>query len=1353
MHFSSKVPHEVLPCNPKILYVKFSITTVPYPFLVQYCPLTALPAENQFRFTNQLKIYLESDKALLDRWNLTTLKSSDRKSRFDIQLLKVLQVGSSVLLFTRNNLYQYQDFDVTLSEPEPLYISQQDFLISGIQCLKIEQKQISGSSVQLVNCFASSANSIYNLMYTIAPTRNLTTPTLIPVTRIRGRVMNHVRDFTLIDDQIALIQNTVFNLTGVNAVLDARSIAEFPNIAVASLKYFDETNITRFGLFTIRVPSTFVTVPTVSKNSTCFKLLKDCSIVKIAMVDSSGKTREVPAYHVNQNFSGVLPRFSNRSIDLTLYRKKLRIKISDYYLGFVSRIELSILQYEAIDGQERFISNNTGFLTSPAPTVSEDYRFILEDVPNCYKLQVCKNTLSVATQDLNKLIVYTTRDSRRIRIFSSPISTDKQRVFSIFSSSMNQINVTLNCRIDDHVVLALNLDIFIFVHCLNPDLYMLVSFSSNMQIYRLSFQSGIRFFGPKLRTIKKHDHDDTLIIFNDFEVNTFKIISEPQEQSGDFPNPIRLDRQIRFRIDEGKVIWRGLNPLAYLDVYFRDDDIFYLIVQLRGSNKKVLGIFEWKESDCQAIAYFSIAHPVFNVYVSVDYLWVVYPQQMKAGVIDLKDLYFQTEKYFNTLNIISSLVDLQTLLRNAPFGLLQEDFDEGRYFIQTIDSMIYLSMNSTASSTHKTYILSLNMTDMLNSMKLHRFKGEVKNTYLPFGLSVLAGPIFAICTGQPSSLEFRILNPFISLTVASSGYSFALETAGYRSPSYSKVQVDCRNPNSYEVDVSVRESRGEVSSALSGYVQNYSLVCVDAPGLVHRHRVWRYSHEKLLKCGESTGSIEQYLSLSQEVFKKAEPSLGQQMQVIVQTAQILEISEGLALLLQDKLYFISLSNYSRVLASVDLAIDSSWDAPQLSISDCWFIFEGGFEPRAETDTNSTFTLFCQDRTGNSYLVVFDLPDSTLDQISHGHFEGQEDIELTGDEFRGDSEKLARIFNKNAIVRYRHGYLYLVEPFTDYSETSVLLVYKLEPSVAWYFRFKMTEVYSSLTVTNYKDCTITSILLQGEHLFIAFHRQTTTSVARVLATDPVLNEPPRDVRQDNILQNELLASEDGTVFLVTIQRDLLIEYQVCFNSSGLAKRASYVYSMMCDAISTKRVYRYKRVLLLHCQNSTEDDGVADDSLLLYLDGISMQNELTYPIQQVNLPDVYSPANLVCLFSEQNFLLTSPNHLFVQYSIRAAAHYNITALHSIVAENVEERAVGQLEVHGRSIISRVLQSTVDTELSLWIFGVCGVWLSLYVVMKLLVYWRKLEWEGEEMEFAKNDEQRFEQMYNSLMNFEIN
>ena len=1354
MHFLSKVPHEELLCDPKILYVRFGATQLPYSFLVQYCPLTTLAPEKQFRFTNQVKIYLESDKELFERWNLTTLRSSDRKGKFDIQLLKVLQVGSAVLLFTRSNLYQYQDFDLGLSEPDPTYISPQDFLISGLQCLKIESKQISGSQVQLVNCYASSANSIYNLMYTIAPTRNLTTPTLIPVTKIRGRVTNHVRDFTFIGDNTVLIQNAVFNLTGVSRVIDAKSVAEFSNVAVASLKYIDESNQTKFGVFTIRVPSTLVKVPTLSKNSTCFSLLKECSIARISMTDSSGKVREVQAYHVNQNLTGVLPRFENKSIDLKLYRKKLRLRISDYYLGFISRYKLSILQNEVIDINERYISNTTGFLTSPKPTLSEDYRFILEDVPNCYKLHICTNSLSVATLDLTRLMVYTVREYRRLRIYTSPISTEKQGLFSIFASSTNQVDISLNCRADQHVHLAFHLDIFVFLHCSNPDLFILVGLSSNLRNYQLHIQSGMRFTRPRLRTIKKHDHDDILIIVSDIEVTSYKIISELSEQTDGFPNPIRLDRQIRFRIDEGKVIWKDFNPSIYLDVYFRDDGVFYLIGQLKATNQIVLGIFEWKEGDCQAIAYFSIGHPVFNVYVDIDFLWIIYPELMKASVIDLKDLYFQTEKYFNNLNIILTTVDLQTFLRNKQFTLLHEDFDEGRYFIQTIDSMVYLSMTSNApSDPFKTYVLSLNMTDPFNGMKLHQFKGEIKQTFQPYGPSVLPGPIFAICSGKPFSLEYRILNPFISLTVASSGYSYTLETSGYKSLSYSKVGVNCRNPNSYEVDVNIRQTCGEVHSVLSGYVQNYSLVCADDPALVHRNRVWRYSHRKVLKCGDASGSIEQYVSLSQEVFKKPDPARSRKAPQFVLTSQILKIGDKAALLLQDKLYVVGLANYSRVLATIDLEVASSWETPLVSLSDCWYIFEGGFEERPATDPNTTFTLFCQDRIGSSILVLFDLPDSLLSQILAGDFEGKEEIELKGDEFRGDTEKLASIFNKNYIVKYRNGYLYVVEPFTDYSETSILLVYSLTPNVAWYYIFKMTEIYSSLTVTNYKDCTITSILLQDQYLYVAFHRQNTTSVTRVFATNPELTEPPRDARQNVILQNELLATDNGTILLVTIQRDFIVEYEVDFDGAGLVKTASYVYSMMCDAVSTKRVYKYNRVMLLHCQNSTEDDGVADDSILLYHANIYSQSDLIYPIQQVNLPDVYYPANLVYLFSDYFFILTSPNHLFVQYSIRPTAHYNITALHRIVAENVEERAFGQLEVSGHSIWSRVAKDAIDAELSFWLFAICGGWVVFYLTVKLLVFWKKMEWEEAEMDFAKNDEQRFEAMYNSLMNYEIN
>ena len=195
--------------------------------------------------------------------------------------------------------------------------------------------------------------------------------------------------------------------------------------------------------------------------------------------------------------------------------------------------------------------------------------------------------------------------------------------------------------------------------------------------------------------------------------------------------------------------------------------------------------------------------------------------------------------------------------------------------------------------------------------------------------------------------------------------------------------------------------------------------------------------------------------------------------------------------------------------------------------------------------------------------------------------------------------------------------------------------------------------------------------------------------------------------------------------------------------------TYVYSDLCDSVSTKKVFKHTNILMMQCQNSTENDGINDDSLLIYNSKINRdpKRNRVYPIQQLNFPDEYNPSNLIHLFSPEYFIVTSPDHLFAQYKIDHFASYNISHFHMLFAENVEEKVSGQITEERSSVWDSVFDKVLNREYLYSTLFLIGGWFLIYFLVRAIVVWRIMDWKKQVI--VDRRESHFEDLYNKLMN----
>ena len=1355
--FNSESPDgKNIKCEAKIEYTRFS-DSEKEGFLLRFCPLSQLDPELQIGFTNSLEVFWEKETSFKAVWNLTSLKRSFFDSNLEtLQLLSVKTVGGSLLLFTRLWVYQFTKFDPNSIEPISRAQLVNDFHISSIYCSDPAEGSKDSSGISFLHCYASYNTSIYSMMYSVPKETPLLTPWLIPVMKVSGRVRAGLRDLVIVGEKTVLLQGAVFELAEIGQVVDAASVAFFAGMDVAGLRHSDKDGKESIELFTVRVPATLLRVGPVEKSSVCLWLLKECSLLNVSLNSNQEEPpRTAAVYHINQNFSGVLPKFRNKTLNAVLSRKMLKVTLSDHFLGFVDKFGLSIYQTLSPDSKFKALSNSSGFLVSPEVELSGGLRFKIDGVPNCYKLHRCLNRLSVSSQDLTRILVYSVMYTNLIQVFISPVSNELRGLFYVSGPTASGFNIDITGRLKDHIHITYRQVTYLitFSEEYGRSKYQQVSFSSNLKDYYITSLREIMMDRPRFRTIKKGENDDVLIIFNEVQLNIFKIVPSSSPIIPGFPNDVRFQLGWNIKIEDDLILsWGDYKPKFFIDYYSDGGARTYVLSGNSETNETVLGIFECGPSDCLAITYFKIEHPIFTVFVDEEYLWILYLEEMSVVLIDLKELYFETETYFSRMMEKKPTFSIKQLIKGRNLSLMKDTYLAKRFFVQTVNQMVYLTMVSDIKDDpNKSYVLSLNMTSIFSQARLRASSYEFNSVNQAYGASDLPGPIFGLCSGLPSTLEYRIIDPHIQLAIPTTGYSFLLEASSFESKSYTQTIIECKNPNSYDLEVKIRKHEGYLSEAVKGFVQNYSIGCVDDKNVKARYKVWRYNREKTIRCNGEVGHISQYVSKSQEVFKKEMRENSSNIREKVKTSTILNIQDEprIAMLLEDKIYVVGLSNYSRILAEIELnLLPKTGDSIIQSLSQCNNMFEGGF--REPSPSRRDFILICKNKK-NEYLVVeFTVPSLLWNRILNRDLEGKDPIRIDGLQYLEINSKFTNAISRSYLLQYRNGIMYVVEPTLENDEYSNFKLYILTTSLVQQLKFEINEFYSSTSVSYYTQIFISSLLIIEEDKFlIAYQRRNVTSVAIINMKNP--NSPEYfDITQNFTKENYLLRDpSSNSVNLISVLSDVIKEYELDFDELTLNMIDTYVYSDLCDSVSTKKVFKHTNILMMQCQNSTENDGINDDSLLIYNSKINRdpKRNRVYPIQQLNFPDEYNPSNLIHLFSLEYFIVTSPDHLFAQYKIDHFASYNISHYHMLFAENVEEKVSGQITEERSSVWDSVFDKVLNREYLYSTLFLIGGWFLIYFLVRAIVVWRIMDWKKQVI--VDRRESHFEDLYNKLMN----
>ena len=256
-----------------------------------------------------------------------------------------------------------------------------------------------------------------------------------------------------------------------------------------------------------------------------------------------------------------------------------------------------------------------------------------------------------------------------------------------------------------------------------------------------------------------------------------------------------------------------------------------------------------------------------------------------------------------------------------------------------------------------------------------------------------------------------------------------------------------------------------------------------------------------------------------------------------------------------------------------------------------------------------------------------------------------------------------------------------------TELSIYSLEKVEEKHSKQSKFIATQEYISDGKASFLGITIEKIFVsKGTTLSVAGWKEGESSVksssslikkvrkpwillAEIESTEAGVflgEEVHHNFKGSTTLEIFFTEDEEEKLRVFQLDEDLLKEYYTDYNKN-LHSRESYMYSMLCDRDMPKRVYSHWPFVMLHCFNSTEDDGVTDDGLLVWVKGINVEGGAMYPVQQFSVPDIELPTGRILTFippssahTPLRFLMSTHDSLYSQWALHVQPQLHLNPL---------------------------------------------------------------------------------------------
>ena len=468
--------------------------------------------------------------------------------------------------------------------------------------------------------------------------------------------------------------------------------------------------------------------------------------------------------------------------------------------------------------------------------------------------------------------------------------------------------------------------------------------------------------------------------------------------------------------------------------------------------------------------------------------------------------------------------------------------------------------------------------------------------------------------------------------------------------------------------------------------------------------------------------------------------------------------------LHKRITVIGVGSFSSPLLTLELV---SSEGLQYDLKQCFRLFEGSAVVNETEVKGMKLTLFCRKLDLSISLLSFSLNEILMDRLmNHQVIDSPTPLKLTAYEIYEVKPTLPDIVSKDATIHFDHGLLYVLDILKfSKSPDRHLTIYAIERGARDTFSTSVVLTsgeYPELFQTNLNKLKVqkSKFAVVGTKLGSAYawagHLKWTNS--RIEFEHLAKFDLGRGKHTETPIDSFIVFEAPITWSFFIVYQEEIEEFVATDEFSKIDKQSVFKYSMICDITSKRTILKNGPFMLLQCINSTADDGVENDGILLYSDHApkddhAASSNVIYPVQEITLPNCDQVPNPVMILHSDStgtrFIVAQTLSLFAQFSI--SSEVKVEFKHLKPFGFIPERP-SRFVLHASNVISSASTEIVVAPRPKWIPNDWQIFIPVTIYLISLAIMLSFSHNNRGPKILDNQNkaktQDFEEMYNRVM-----
>lgn len=1061
------------------------------------------------------------------------------------------------------------------------------------------------------------------------------------------------------------------------------------------------------SLYTIQLPVFKIETKFANSSFLCYQYIKDCQpllfnfsfTANVQQNDDRNEWFVMPFYLINGNFSGVLPKTSETILELPIQRDKLTFNLTDLFYGMPQSYHANSMEYQPGTqiGKVNLTLSGEAFNDLNINVTGGNFSDYCD--PNLINIApyIQRNELGDLFVSM-RMACNDDQPAGKVFVFEMTDYLDLQQDsdISITYSNFQIYDFYTNA---DNSWLIVNDDIqygqfYMFYSSVKVNgsismmQFQVIDGSLQPQFFRLDPTLFPSLYGMRGRVIRSKGltADNCIIAFNQSEARIYELVYpsiNPQDRRVDFIT------QLTISIYDNSFDWPIGVPTKILDIYMADFNSLYVHVVVRLDNGTLTDIMQVHQCD-----FGDEPSCFFYTYVELNNQLVL--------IDDVSFNFLLIDKTNMTIDFYQ-LLDFKIDFMHLVMGKLSSSRTACLRGIMADDGIsLVLNHLSRSLNAANNQIFSLGIYSELNPANngflVFNFDVQcmIPVRFVPFPdvkLMLIGAernpwpykyPTAYRFNPSTSNLEMFLINPSNGLSLRTPSYLIS-ETIGetFQTEMFQAVLTSIGSPDFLQIFKGVTKLNFNLNTEsttvsevdvvnlngiVKGFIQNSTIYCIeddDSEYLTTRN----YSID--LQCASHSGkanfTLTPYIGKDFDFFWSSEARLDNLVpdnNILANITSFVRLNNGneFLFLFHNNITVVRAKNTSKIILFVDLYDDED-EATIIDYDTCISLVENTL-----ITESAELELLCIEM-GNYYIFNFTL---NMTQLRNTSMPSPQRILLPATRWKVINVLMEQFFSKSLKTFYMGKLLYVLDSIVleNYNNKPFLNIYQVvrvpnsNPKQA-----DLSMVWSSLSMDTFSSFDIREFAVTRKQLDSTSLRDYLLHILLIRNNAPVTAYMTNEISVfvdgniertrfslsnltyfgDQYVEKLEIFSFKTDVYIYGFSKDSFVEWKA-LPTGEIDQLNTYKHLMICDGSSRKDLFRLNAFLFLYCYNSTSD-GSLGDSVILYSTNLNSKDQVIYPVEQLNLPDVDFPSNKFLMAFQENdvgkFIISNSRTFMTQY----------------------------------------------------------------------------------------------------------